>query len=165
LLVAAAGTMTDSLVFERFGTGDFMREDSARERVEELIAVYRDFDKTPSSRARAWAPSSALPDLRGQLPAPGHFHVPFQVWRPGVVAVVFCFYILIPALLTKASLHPQAFTPERRTALLVALPPLMPWIVQTSISSGFTTSNFMSAGMCLALFLEIDEHGVGRLLK
>jgi hypothetical protein len=158
--------MTDSLVFERFGTGDFMREDSARERVEELIAVYRDFDKTAlisgSGLGTVFRPYRTYEANFLHL---GTFTYLFKFGVLGVVAVVFCFYILIPALLTKASLHPQAFTPERRTALLVALPPLMPWIVQTSISSGFTTSNFMSAGMCLALFLEIDEHGVGRLLK
>lgn len=166
VLGVAAGAMEDSLVFERFGTGDFMREDSARGRVEELVSVYRKFDKialiSGSGLGTVFQPYASYEANFLHL---GTFTFLFKFGVLGFAGIVVFFYILVPALLTVATFDGKAYGPRRRTALLVALPPLMPWIIQTSISSGFTPANFMAAGMCLAFFMEIDANGVRRLQR
>jgi len=93
----------------------------------------------------------------------------FNFWmKMGIVPfilVVFFLYIRIPYLYLRTLRNPAMFSPFKRTANLVVLPSLFPWIAGLAISGGFGEVSFLFAGFAYLMYGEICKNGLERVLK
>lgn len=86
--------------------------------------------------------------------------------KMGLVPFIFLsifLFVKVPYLYFKTLFRPEEFTPFKRTANLVVLPTLFPWIVLLLISGGFGEVNFLFAGFAYLMHKEICRNGLERI--
>jgi len=93
----------------------------------------------------------------------------FNFWMkmgivPFILVVLFLF-IRILYLYIRTLRKPSIFSPFKRTANLVVLPSLFPWIASLAMSGGFSEVNFLFAGFAYLMYGEICRNGLARVLK
>lgn len=104
------------------------------------------------------------------LKGTGTMHIGiFNFWMkmgivPFILVVLFLF-IRIPYLYLRTLRKPSIISSYRRTANLVVLPSLFPWIASLAMSGGFSEVSFLFAGFAYLMYGEICKNGLARVLK
>lgn len=81
---------------------------------------------------------------------------------PFVLVSIFLF-VKVPYVYIKTLFNPENFAPFKRTANLVVLPAIFPWILLLLISGGFGEGNFLFAGFVYLMHKEICKNGLERV--
>jgi hypothetical protein len=80
------------------------------------------------------------------------------------VLVSVLLFLRIPYLYVKSLGSGNAFSITKRTANLIVLPSIFPWIIGLAMSGGFEESSFLSAGFAYLMYGEICKNGLKRIL-
>lgn len=92
----------------------------------------------------------------------------FNIWMkmgmiPFIVLTIFLF-IRIPSLYIKTIINGAALPIAKRTANLIVIPSILPWLVGLATSGGFAEVNFLFAGFAYLIYGEISNNGLRNIL-
>lgn len=105
-----------------------------------------------------------------QYDSVGGLHIAiFNFWlKMGIIpfiSIAIFLFIIIPYQYIKTLCRPAIYPPFKRTANLVILPTLFPWIASLAMSGGFDEVNFLFAGCVYYMYSEVCQNGLENILK
>ena len=80
------------------------------------------------------------------------------------ISVSIFLFVIIPYWYGSTLFKSESMVPFRRTANLIVIPLLFPWLLGLALSGGFTEVGFLFAGFTYLLYGELRRYGLSRLI-